>query len=119
LETNEAQPDVVVMHPTDFRAMQRVKASGSGEFLFGAPSGQNTANVWNTDIHTTPAMTQGKFLAMDSVQMGVLFLREDASVQVGYVNDDFTKNLVVLLSEIRATIAVQRPAAVQYGSLTL
>ncbi|MEQ8249429.1 MAG: phage major capsid protein, partial [Alphaproteobacteria bacterium] len=35
LETNEAQPDVVVMHPTDFRAMQRVKASGSGEFLFG------------------------------------------------------------------------------------
>ncbi len=119
LETAEADPDVVIMHPKDYRAMQRLKASGSGEYLFGAPSGQNSANVWNTDIHPTPAMTEGKFLAMDSAQMGVLFFREDASVQVGYVNDDFTKNLVVLLAELRAVIAVQRPAAVQYGSLTL
>jgi len=119
LEASESQPDVIVLHPADLGAMRRLKSSGSGEFLFGAPAGQNAEGVWNRDIHVTPAMTQGKFLAMDSVQMGVLFLREDASVQVGYVNDDFTKNLVVLLAELRATIAVQRPAAVQYGSLTL
>ena len=119
LEAAEALPDVIVLHPSDFRAMQRLKSSGSGEFLFGAPGGTNGEAVWNRDVHVTPAMSAGYFLAMDSQQMGVLFTREDASVTPGWVDDDFTKNLVTILAETRLTIAVQRPAAVTYGALTL
>lgn len=119
LQTAEAAPSVIVLHPNNFAAMRRLKASGSGEFLFGAPAGANADAVWNLPVHVTPAMTQGKFLIMDAAQMGALFIRDEASVQVGYVNDDFTKNLLVLLAELRATLAVMRPAAVVYGSLTL
>lgn len=118
LEGNEAQPDVIILHPTDFRAMQRVKASGSGEYMFGAPGGTNNEAVWNRAVHVTPAMGTGNFLMLDTAQMGVFFTREDAQVHVGYVNDDFTSNLVTLLAELRATLAVQRPTAVIYGALT-
>jgi HK97 family phage major capsid protein len=117
LAVNAADPYVVVMHPLDFRAMQRLKASDN-EYLFGSPAGLNAEKVWGTNIYLTPTLTQGKFIVMDTAQMGVLFMREDANVQLGYVNDDFTSNLVTLLAEFRATIAVQRPAAVIYGSLT-
>lgn len=119
LETAEAAPDIVLMHPVDYRAMQRVKNGVNGDYVFGSPSGANGASVWNTEIYTTPAMTQGYFVAADLAQMGVLFLREDAQVAVGWVGDDFTSNLVTILAELRAVVAVQRPAAVQYGALTL
>ena len=31
-----------------------------------------------------------------------LRIREEMNIQVGYVNDDFTKNLVTVLAEMRA-----------------
>ena len=98
--------------------MQRIKASSFGEFLFGALNGSNVEGVWNRPIHVTPAMTAGKFLCLDALQTGVIFTHSDAGVTVGWVNDDFTKNLATILAEARLTIAVQRPAMVRYGDLT-
>jgi hypothetical protein len=36
---------------------------------------------------------------------------------MGYVNDDFTKNLITLRAELRAALAVYHVPAVQYGDL--
>jgi HK97 family phage major capsid protein len=44
-----------------------------------------------------------------------VFDRWDARVEVGYVNDDFTKNLVTILGEERLALAVYRPEAFIYG----
>tara|TARA_R110002110_G_scaffold376568_1_gene586433 strand:- start:6771 stop:6968 length:198 start_codon:yes stop_codon:yes gene_type:complete len=41
-----------------------------------------------------------------------------AQVDIGYVNDDFTKNLVTIRAEERGDLAVVRSAAVVYGDLT-
>src|SRR3546814_12033202 len=72
IETADGVPSLVILHPLDFRAAQRIKASGgSEEYLFGSPSGANGANVWNTQIHTTPAMTPGKFIALRSEERRV------------------------------------------------
>jgi hypothetical protein len=37
---------------------------------------------------------------------------------MGYVNTDFTQNLVTILAEMRGALAVFRPDAVRYGDLT-
>lgn len=56
-------------------------------------------------------MTLGDFLT-GAFKLGAqLFDRWDARVEVGYVNDDFTKNLVTILAEERLALAVYRPEA--------
>lgn len=60
-------------------------------------------------------------MAVDKVLVGAfklgaqVFDRWDARVEVGYVNDDFTKNLVTILAEERLALAVYRPEAFIYG----
>src|SRR3546814_7003744 len=57
IETADGVPSLVILHPLDFRAAQRIKASvGSAESLFGSPSGAAGANLWNTPIPTRPAL---------------------------------------------------------------
>jgi hypothetical protein len=46
-------------------------------------------------------VTAGTFLVGDFKKSN-LAIREEVNIQVGYVNDDFTKNLVTILAEMRA-----------------
>ena len=65
----------------------------------------------------TQAIAQGKFLT-GAFKMGAqLFDRWDARIEVGYVNDDFTRNLVTILAEERLALAVYRPEAFVYGDI--
>ena len=47
-------------------------------------------------------MTEGEFLVGDFNKSN-LRIREELNIQVGFVNDDFTKNLFTILAETRAT----------------
>ncbi|MEQ8228551.1 MAG: phage major capsid protein [Rhodospirillales bacterium] len=115
----EGVADLVVLHPNDWASIQRLKASTAGTFLLGNPAAGNAPNVWGLPVHLTPAMTSGKFLIADTAQAAVIFNRSDAVIETGYVGDDFTKNLVTILAEVRLTIAVQQPTMLRFGSLTL
>ena len=117
IETADGSPDLIIMHPVDFRAMQRI-TSEDDVYIYGQPGGTNIEQVWQKDIHITPAMTQGKFMVMDAAMAAVVFNREDASVVLGWVNDDFTKNLVTILAEARLCVGVTVPSVIRYGSLT-
>ena len=46
-------------------------------------------------------MTAGNFLVGDMTKSN-LRIRENVNVQVGYVNDDFARNMVTILAEARA-----------------
>ena len=64
---------------------------------------------------TTQAIAVDKFLT-GAFKLGAqVFDRWDARVETGYVNDDFTKNLVTILAEERLALAVYRPEAFIYG----
>jgi hypothetical protein len=49
----------------------------------------------------TTFMTAGNFLVGDMTKAN-LRLRENVNIQVGYVNDDFQRNMVTILAEARA-----------------
>lgn len=115
----EGVADLVVLHPNDWAAIARLKASTAGTFLLGNPAAGNAPNVWGMPVHLTPAMTSGKFLIADTAQAAVIFNRSDAVIEAGYVDSDFTKNLVTILAEVRLTIAVQQPTMLRFGDLTL
>ncbi|MGE3296726.1 MAG: phage major capsid protein [Porticoccaceae bacterium] len=117
-DTYEVQPDLLVISNTDLRAMQRIKDGGS-QYIWGSPGGAGSRGIWEIEIHATPAMPVGKFAVTSTEQVGTFRPREDARIEIGYRNAQFTQNLVTVLAELRALFTVERPTATLYGSLTL
>jgi HK97 family phage major capsid protein len=102
------------MHPTDWARVELTK-DGDQRYLIGNPQGTAAPTLWGLPVVATPAMTIDKFMTGAFRMAAQLFDRWDARVEVGYVNDDFTKNLVTILAEERLALAVYRPEALIYG----
>jgi len=92
----------VVLHPVDVARMQLTKTS-TGEYTTPIfyPSMNNEMKVANLIVVSTTYMTAGNFLVGDMTKSN-LRIRENVNVQVGYVNDDFQRNMVSILAEARA-----------------
>lgn len=116
LEGNEASATLILLNPGDYRSLQRVK-SADDFYIYGAPSGQNGEAVWGIPILPTNAVAVGKMIAVDAAQQGVLYVREEARLDIGYVDKDFVMNLLTARGEIRALNVTIRPQAVVYGDL--
>lgn len=105
-----------VMNPIDWARIELTKDAG-GNYIIGVPQGNVGPTLWGLPVVATQAITVDKFLT-GAFRLGAqLFDRWDARVEVGYENDDFTKNLVTILGEERLALAVYRPQAFIYGDL--
>jgi HK97 family phage major capsid protein len=103
-----------VMNPIDWAWIETLK-DGEGRYIIGNPQGTISPTLWGLPVVATQAIAVDKFLT-GAFRMGAqVFDRWDARVETGYVNDDFTKNLVTILAEERLALAVYRPEAFIYG----
>lgn len=103
-----------VMNPIDWAWIETLKDT-TGRYIIGNPQSSVAKTLWGLPVVETQAMTVDKFLT-GAFKLGAqLFDRWDARVEVGYENDDFTKNLVTILAEERLALAVYRPQAFIYG----
>lgn len=114
-------PNVVLLNPADWGAIERAKVSGGAYALGDGAAVTYVANgmipqVWGLTVIPSNDVPSGKFFVMDSAAVQ-LWMRQAATVEMGYVNDDFTKNLITLRAELRAALAVYHVPAVQYGDL--
>lgn len=106
----------IVLNPRDWGFIELMKDT-QGRYLIGNPQGTLSPTLWGVDVVTTQAMTEDKFLA-GAFKLGAqVFDRWDARVEVGYVNDDFIRNLITVLAEERLALAVYRPQAFIYGDM--
>lgn len=103
-----------VMNPIDWAFIETLKDS-EGRYIIGNPQGTASPTLWSLPVVTTQAIAVDKFLT-GAFKLGAqVFDRWDARVETGYVNDDFTKNLVTILAEERLALAVYRPEAFIFG----
>ncbi|QBX38663.1 phage major capsid protein [Brevundimonas sp. S30B] len=103
-----------VMNPIDWAFIETLKDS-EGRYIIGNPQGTIAPTLWGLPVVATQAIAVDKFLT-GAFRMGAqVFDRWDARVETGYVNDDFTKNLVTILAEERLALAVYRPEAFIFG----
>lgn len=107
-------PDGVVMHPSDWMRMRMLK-DADGRYILGDPQAQVTPQLFGLPVVPTQAMTVDKFLVGSFASAATLYDRWQPRVEVGYENDDFTKNLVTVLAEERIALAVKWPLALTYG----
>lgn len=110
-------PTGVLLNPADWGALERLKDSQNA-YLVGDPFGQITPVMWGLPVVVSNSMPSGKLLVADFATSYEYVERSTTVIDVGYVNDDFVKNLVTLRSEKRGALAVIRPASTRYGDLT-
>lgn len=94
-------PNYIVLHPTDVALIDSLKST-TNEYLV-APFGSQYMfkTFYGIPVVSNTGMTRGDFLVGDFSKSN-LGIREDVNIQVGYENDDFTKNLITILAEMRA-----------------
>jgi len=113
--TGKARPSAVVMHPTNWQAARLARensATGTlGGYLMGPPSMVGANTLWGLPVVESEAITLGTALVGDFGMGCTLFDREQAVVRIGFVNDQFIRNIQTLLAELRAAFIVWRPTA--------
>lgn len=111
--------DTVIVNPADWAALEILReGAGTGAYLFGAPGTVASQNVFGLTIVLSANMTAGSFLVGSLRGAATIYQRQGAVVEMGFVNDDFTKNLVTIRAEERLGLAVDRPAAIMFGAIT-
>ena len=86
-----------------------------GKYILGDPQAVVQPSLFGLPVVATKAMTVDKFLVGDFASAGTLYDRWQPRVETGYVNDDFTRNLVTVLAEERVAFAVKQATALTYG----
>jgi hypothetical protein len=108
----DALADAIVMHPTDWQNVMIAKAAGDGHYYGGGPFGTTQQTMWGVPLIASPAIPVGMALVGDFGMGATLFIREGVNVLFSDSDgDDFRQNRVTLLAEMRAALAVWRPAA--------
>lgn len=108
---NQFQPNYIVLHPSDATAMDLDKGSDGHYALppFATIDGRIISGV---PVVMNTGQTEGTFLVGDFTKSAVRF-KEGLTINVGYENDDFTKNFVTILAEARL---VHRVKSNHYGA---
>jgi HK97 family phage major capsid protein len=112
-------PDTVIVNPAAWGAMERTREGvGTGQYLYGTPGSMAGDNPFGLRVVLSNNMAVDKFLVGAIDASAVLYTRQGATVEMGYVNADFTNNLVTIRVEERLGLGVERPAGILYGSFT-
>lgn len=111
VRVNLFEPTYIVMHPTDVTKMQLDKGT-DGHYVLPPFTSVDGTIVSGVRVVSNVGVTIDKFLVGDFQKAGVRF-KEGLTINVGYENDDFTKNLVTILAEARL---VQRVKSNHYGA---
>jgi HK97 family phage major capsid protein len=112
-------PDTAILNPADWGAMERTReGAGSGMYLYGIPGTEAGNNPFGVRVVLSNYMPSGSFLIGALARSAVVYARQGATVEMGYVNDDFTKNLVTIRVEERLGLGVERPSGILYGAFS-
>lgn len=118
-------PSVVLMNPADWGRLERRKTSAAvtGSYIVGEGAALSyinngmTPTLWGLPVIVSNSVPEDGYIvyAMDACQ---LFMRQNAIVEMFEQDDtNVQKNLITVRAELRAALAVYRPAAVVAGGL--
>lgn len=112
-----AEPDAVIIHPSNWQAVQLGK-DAQGQYYGGGPfAGQLANQLWGLRVVVTPAIAAGTALVGSFGAWSQIFRRGGLRVEASNSHSDFfQRNQVAIRAEERLALAVYRPAA--FGTVT-
>jgi HK97 family phage major capsid protein len=107
IENNNFMPNYIVLNPADAAEMELTKTS-TGEYTYPMfiPQADGITRIKGVRVVVNPGVTSGDYYIGDFTK-AQLRMREDLNIQVGYVDDDFTRNMMTILCEARACFFVK------------
>ena len=112
-------PDTAIVNPATWATMERAReGTGTGTYLYGLPGMGAGMSPFGVRVVLSTYLAAAKIIMARFSDAAVVFNRSGAVVEMGYVNDDFTKNLVTVRAEERLGLACDRPAGIYYGDFT-
>lgn len=112
-------PDTVICNPADWGAMERTReGTNTGAYLYGLPGMGAGMSPFGLNVVLSQHLQAGKIIVARLSDSVVLYNRSGAVVEMGYVNADFTNNLITIRAEERLGLGVDRPAGVYFGNFT-
>lgn len=111
-------PNVIVMNPRDWFAIESERAEdGDGQYVIGTPRDPAPPSLWGTPVVVTNGMPQGEALILDT-SVAALLDRQEVTVEASrHDGDNFRRNMVTILAELRAGLAVFAPTATRLVTL--
>lgn len=102
---------LILMNPVDWFSVASAKDTAN-QYILGSPRDPSPAALWGVPVVTTPSLPAGTVLVLDPAQVAVLDRMAPTLLASREANGGFTKNLVTLLAELRAGLAVFAEGAV-------
>jgi hypothetical protein len=114
--TGRAMPTNIVIHPNDWQDV-RLLRTADGIYIWGSPSEAGPERMWGLPVVQNDALTEGTALVGSFLPPWImLFNKRGIDVQVGYINDQFSKGIRTIRADLRAALVVFRAAA--FASVT-
>jgi HK97 family phage major capsid protein len=112
VEGADAVPDAVVVNPLDLASMLKATAADSGLRLDGPGAFASRADaLWGLPAVTSRLLPQGQAIVGAFATACRLFIREAPNVRLSDSDqDDFIRNMVTCLAELRAGVAIWQPS---------
>lgn len=109
--TGLADPSFILANPADTEDWETL-TNAQGEYLFGGPAvnGQ-VGRMWGLPVYEDEYVAAGTAIVGDGSMAAVLDRNDAAVYTTDSHSDYFIRNILVLLAEVRLTLAVFRPAA--------
>lgn len=109
--TGRAQPTHVLLHPNDKQDIRLLKTA-DGIYIWGSPAESGPDRIWGLPMIDCEATSEGTGIVGSFLPPWVqLIERRGIVIEMGYVNDDFTKGRKTLRGSGRWAVAWYRPAA--------
>jgi HK97 family phage major capsid protein len=92
LESAGYRPSLAVLNTARRRTLGLIKASGSGDYVFGPPTLGAAEQMADVRLIGSPAQAMTNWSVIDAGRV-IVYERGGAMIQLGRIDDDFTKHL--------------------------
>ncbi|WP_237720871.1 phage major capsid protein [Pseudomonas asplenii] len=111
LQANGWKPGLIIMNPVDWQLISSQKGT-DGQYVLGSPRDPSPLTLWNVPVVLTPSLARNISIVMDPAQAAILDREQPSLLASREDGQNFTTNMVTLLGELRAGLAVFAPGAV-------
>jgi HK97 family phage major capsid protein len=111
--------DGVVLSPIDWAAIEMMRETSTGAFLFGVPGVAAAPALWRLPVVESNSMSSGDWLVGSFFMAATLYDRQQNEILLSTEHDDnFVKGMVTVKSTKRVALAVKRSASLVTGDFT-
>jgi HK97 family phage major capsid protein len=109
---------VVIMNPFDWSDFETERAdAGDGQYVAGGWANPAAPTVWRTPVARAAGLAQGSALVVDTRFVTMLDRQQVTTAVSAEDRDNFIKNLITMLAEMRGGLAVYNTDAVRLVDL--